>query len=412
MSIKFEQFKATKGLEPVSQQLAKYFRKAIETRKYRPNEKLPTTQQIVDQFNVSTHTVRDAMSILASEGLINMTPRKGTFVNFKYPFNQEGGKTQKKSSKSKSTYISGALIGVYGLISHDSALGDWDCFRVDSARGSMVECDRHGLTVISLPVHKNFTDEQYVELAKQYNCNGVLWCNEDFKPLAAFSRAEIPAVLMCRNQPAKLPYSTVCLDYYKAGCEVAEIIRGIQPEKPSVAFVHLEYPNHSQGAYANHFLSGLQSFADNSPSVKIDVQTWSIFQLKELLEWLVSLPQTTPVIFVCSYHLLGLITHYREETQKVFEKREVFAISNREPNLQLLSCATSFDPYIIYDDFTKLSSIGIQKLVTIMSGLLDNTATTVQMPIKRLSQLGIGVVESSWHQMKCNSNYNSRLASK
>jgi len=378
-----------KGAESARAQLAAYFRKAIKDRQLKPNEKLPTTKEIVSQFGVSSHTVRGAMEILESEGLINMTPRRGTFVNFKYPFSRNDEKNQKALASASSSDITGAIVGVFGLVNHSSPLGGWDAFRVDSARGAIVECDRYGLAMINLPVSRDMPDEQCIEIAKHYNCKGVLWCDEHLTPLQKFAKADMPAVLMCRNQPSSPTYSTVCLDYYKAGRDVVEIITSQLPENSKICIAHLEYPDACSGAFVNHFLGGLQSHTLNKPHFEIQLKTWNICQLRELLHWLESIAEDVPVIFICSYHLLGLLAHYKEETCSALKNRLTFAISNREPNLQLLSCKAGLDPYIIYDDFAKLSSIGIQKLVSLMGGLLDNTTTTIQLSIDRLSRFSI-----------------------
>ena len=80
---------------PASLQLADYFEECIKSKKYKPNEKLPTTNDIVGKFGVSTHTVRKAMNILESKGLVNMTPRRGTYVNYDFPTPSNAGSGHK-----------------------------------------------------------------------------------------------------------------------------------------------------------------------------------------------------------------------------------------------------------------------------------------------------------------------------
>jgi GntR family transcriptional regulator len=45
-----------------------------------PGEHLPTVRAIADQYSVSLATARKALSVLAEDGLITVTPGWGSFV--------------------------------------------------------------------------------------------------------------------------------------------------------------------------------------------------------------------------------------------------------------------------------------------------------------------------------------------
>jgi GntR family transcriptional regulator len=65
---------------PVYAQLAEGLRQQILKGKYRPGEKLPSENMLVEMSNVSPMTVRRAINLLASQGIVTTTRGSGTFV--------------------------------------------------------------------------------------------------------------------------------------------------------------------------------------------------------------------------------------------------------------------------------------------------------------------------------------------
>lgn len=61
-------------------QLATLFRQRIESGRWREGERLPTVAQLADEFGVARVTLRQALSVLAKDGLISSRRAKGTFV--------------------------------------------------------------------------------------------------------------------------------------------------------------------------------------------------------------------------------------------------------------------------------------------------------------------------------------------
>ena len=56
----------------LSREVERKLREAINAGVYRPNDKLPAERELVDQFQVSRSTVRDALLSLRNQGLINV----------------------------------------------------------------------------------------------------------------------------------------------------------------------------------------------------------------------------------------------------------------------------------------------------------------------------------------------------
>jgi len=66
--------------EPVYAQLAEGLRQQILKGMYHPGERLPSEKMLVDMSNVSPMTVRRAINLLASQGIVTTTRGGGTFV--------------------------------------------------------------------------------------------------------------------------------------------------------------------------------------------------------------------------------------------------------------------------------------------------------------------------------------------
>jgi GntR family transcriptional regulator len=68
------------SFEPAYLHIANTIAEQIGAGVYRPGDQLPTEQQLRRQFRVSPATVRRAIAILLSRGLVTTTQGKGTFV--------------------------------------------------------------------------------------------------------------------------------------------------------------------------------------------------------------------------------------------------------------------------------------------------------------------------------------------
>jgi GntR family transcriptional regulator len=85
---------------PLYYQLENLLREKITSGSFAPGEQLPTESDLIEQYNVSRITVRQALSALADEGLIERQQGRGTFV------------AQRKTRKRKfaeATHLTGSL---------------------------------------------------------------------------------------------------------------------------------------------------------------------------------------------------------------------------------------------------------------------------------------------------------------
>ncbi|MBB2749326.1 UNVERIFIED_ORG: GntR family transcriptional regulator [Microbispora rosea subsp. rosea] len=68
------------GDRALYKQLADVLRDLIVRRTYKPGQMLPSETQLMQQYGVGRDTVRSAIAILRSEGLVISKPREGTVV--------------------------------------------------------------------------------------------------------------------------------------------------------------------------------------------------------------------------------------------------------------------------------------------------------------------------------------------
>lgn len=68
---------------PASRRLAARLRAAIESGELGPRDRLPSERQLVDTHNVARNTAREAVRLLADEGLVTVEHGRGAFVRVK-----------------------------------------------------------------------------------------------------------------------------------------------------------------------------------------------------------------------------------------------------------------------------------------------------------------------------------------
>jgi GntR family transcriptional regulator, phosphonate transport system regulatory protein len=73
---------------PLYAQIADHLRQNINQGVYRVGEQLPTEAQLAERFAVNRHTLRQAIALLKTEGLLRVDRGRGTFVaarTIRYP---------------------------------------------------------------------------------------------------------------------------------------------------------------------------------------------------------------------------------------------------------------------------------------------------------------------------------------
>jgi len=74
-------FKPIQDRTPIKELIAKQIEEAILAKKFLPDEKLPSENELATQFSASRTSVRETSQNLAAQGLIRVEKGKGIFVN-------------------------------------------------------------------------------------------------------------------------------------------------------------------------------------------------------------------------------------------------------------------------------------------------------------------------------------------
>jgi DNA-binding GntR family transcriptional regulator len=70
---------------PPYRQIAAIIRRRIDSGRYRPDTRIPTESELVEEFEVARTTTRRAVAVLREEGLIYTVPNRGSYVASKKP---------------------------------------------------------------------------------------------------------------------------------------------------------------------------------------------------------------------------------------------------------------------------------------------------------------------------------------
>ena len=73
---------------PPYRQIAEILRRRIGSGQYRPDTRIPTESELVEEFEVARTTARRAVSVLREEGLIYTVPTRGSYVSRQIPKSQ------------------------------------------------------------------------------------------------------------------------------------------------------------------------------------------------------------------------------------------------------------------------------------------------------------------------------------
>lgn len=74
-------FSPLESREPINKLISQQIEKAIFERKYPPGSKLPSENEMCEQFGVSRTSVREALGALEAQGIIEIIKGKGMYVN-------------------------------------------------------------------------------------------------------------------------------------------------------------------------------------------------------------------------------------------------------------------------------------------------------------------------------------------
>lgn len=117
--------KTKHGAEPARRywEIAELLRKDIEAGRYRVGDRLPTEEQLLEQFGASRHCIREALRLLTEDGLVSRRPRAGSTVIAATPpshFTQRLASVQELLNYPTQT-VRKTLSATYVVADHDLA---------------------------------------------------------------------------------------------------------------------------------------------------------------------------------------------------------------------------------------------------------------------------------------------------
>jgi DNA-binding LacI/PurR family transcriptional regulator len=198
---------------PKYKQIYTRLRSALANREYAPGDKLPTENELVEQFHASRPTVSRALAQLESEGLVDRRAGSGTFV---------------LAEKSAENHVLGLLIPDLGV----TEIFEPICRGISIERTGPSHDLLWGATLSpGAPVEDQA--QQLCEYYLQRKVSGIFFAplelatqNEEInrRITASIDEAQIPIVLLDRDiyaYPQRSKYDLVSIDHRRAGFIIA-----------------------------------------------------------------------------------------------------------------------------------------------------------------------------------------------
>jgi len=381
----------------VGMQIAQYFREKIVNGDLAPGEKLATTKEMVRHLGVGTHTVREAMSRLREEKLIESSPRRGTYVRSVTGYTPRTDVVALRSGSRN-------LPFTFRRIAMMSSLGEgpdvFGSYRAETMSGLLKESERLNTVVEVFPQSlKRAPIEQIYETLVSSGIDGVVWpspTKQDWTAIEYLRRHDIH-VAASRRSRCNDGRACVESDYesagYKAGlyllnkaCKrVLFLAYYEQDDNDPADVVDGNLPVGLQNGVLRAFFSnGFHSRASVCREVHQGYSPEVISQLKASVS---GVEPGAGIVFSNGYQLLCLLQTYGDEIRQILRERPFVVASNASITNRLSPLMKSLNPMLMVDVFEQVAKIVIQKLVGMIDGLFDNTTVLVDVQCKLLSEI-------------------------
>ncbi|MFC4619745.1 GntR family transcriptional regulator [Camelliibacillus cellulosilyticus] len=201
--------------QPLYVQIQEYLKQLIVEKKLKPNDKIPTEKELMEQFNVSRITVANALAEMAKEGWIYRIPGRGSFVS-DVPVKQEDSQGIEKKVVKGLPHA----INLIGLVI--PSLEDFFAIRIIQGIREVLEAHHYHLAIVISGNSKDREEEIIVQLIEK-GAKGLLIFPVDAETyneeILALKMNKFPFVLIDRYLPG-IDTHLVCSDSYK-GAELA-----------------------------------------------------------------------------------------------------------------------------------------------------------------------------------------------
>ena len=163
--------------------LAREIRSDIEEGRLLPGQRMPTVKEMCSKSGLSAGTVRQALGLLKAQGLIELTPGRGTFVSVP----KENGKSRKDM----------AIEAIDGLFQSLSSMGfsQMEARMLLSLRLAQMDQDRYVLPVALIAKYPEALRCAFYRLSEIPSIDPVSFTMEDVRISGEIALSEYPLVV-------------------------------------------------------------------------------------------------------------------------------------------------------------------------------------------------------------------------
>ena len=363
-----------------STQIEKFFRGQIHQHEYLPGDQLPTTSELVESLKVSPQTVRQALSRLEEEGLVESTPGRGTFVKDKGCVQQQFQPSNNFPAKLKNIAVAGAF--------DPQEKGGW--FRRLTVGGVIWQCHQFGSMFSILPNEVvSWDSDKILKYLRDMQIDGLVWVipeQDSWRKIEELEKSDFPVVVV-RLAHGNDNICSVEVDHQAVGFDAAKhfIDRGCN----KIAFFTYERSdldpvvalNH--GYYPSDILFGIdKAFKHYNGSVDGVIEEYALGDYtnssEKIERFLASHGPEYGLFFVDAMQLLNFLDIYGRDAIKLLSDRQVVVITNHDNYNMFVPYIKDVQMYTYMEDAGRLGVIAVQKLSGLVSGNLLNTCTQIR----------------------------------
>lgn len=380
----------------ISTQIADFYRSNITSGELKPGERLPTTQEFVRAFNVGSHTVRQAMSILEKEGLVESSPRKGTFVrNYENKdFSPASSHTRmprlRSGDRNRSETIRIVVMGsVYKTVDNVTR------YRSEILEGILEECNRHNSLAQILPEQfRSLEPLEIFEKLLSFGCDGVVWpspARSEWTAIEFLKQRGIPVIATRRS---RIDDNCACVesDFDRAGFQAGRYFAEKHCSNILLFTRYSDKPSESnEGVIPLGIKQGLvRGFSGTPDSVKTHTCKGISSEVgRDILDTLDRLNPDTGLVFTNGYQFLKLLEDHKKTAVSAISGHKLVVVSDYDINIKIAPWVDDLDFRVLIDPFSEIGKTAVQKLFGMINGFLEGTTTLVKIRFQPFNRLRI-----------------------
>lgn len=195
------------GKLPLYAQILNQLKEQIYTKKYQIGDKLPTEQELSEQYQVSRITAKRVLNELEREGFVERKQGSGSFLI-------HDGSNTSLTLFSKSTNQNILFL---------TQLSNEENFNL-LTKGITEQMERSPYSLFVQPIH---TFQEYDPHTIQENFAGVItFPTQDISLLATFYKLYLKnfPIIFLRHHQKYLPYPSICTDHISGSCQATEYL--------------------------------------------------------------------------------------------------------------------------------------------------------------------------------------------